>query len=218
LQDQQKFYTMEKTKTPVSIRIIYWLTEVSFWLVILSAAFVLAFNVLAFTPFFGNDLQLHVAFPVKFNVLDKGVLELHGKDLQVELVEASSKIHFINTPMYIARIFGTAMLLAMGFLIYIAFLFRSFIVNVKKNRVFEPSNIAYLRNISYGLFGLWLFAVIYTRIFHRIVLHSISFEQVELLEDHRRFAGLLLLSLFIWVLSHVFLVGAKMKEEQDLTI
>lgn len=205
-------------KTPLSILIIYWLTEIAFVLVILSGVFVLVFNILLLTPFFGDDLQLHVQLPLKFNVLETGTLSAHGSDVKVELVEASSKIHFVNTPMYVARIFGSAMLMAFLFIGYISFMFRRFIVNVKKNRVFEVSNIEYLRNISYGLFGLWLFTIVYSRIVHGYFFQGIEFEHVEVMKEYRNYVGILMLSLFIWVLSHVFLVGAKLKEDQDLTI
>ena len=209
---------MKKQKSPLSIRIIYWLTQVGFYLTILTGVFVIAINVLFFTSFFGNDLQLHVQFPAKFSILEKGTLELGNGQVDVELVEATSKIHFINTPMYIARWFGSAVLLAYGFMLYMILMFRKFILNIRKNMFFELENIEYLRNIAYGLFGLWVFALVYSRILVKSLANSLRFEHVVMLEDYNNFIGILMLALFLWVLSHVFSVGARLKEEQDLTI
>jgi hypothetical protein len=209
---------MKRIKPPRSIRIIYWLTEAAFGLTILAGILVLAFNILVFTSFFGDDLQLHVELPIKFNVMEKGSMKLQGGMVEVELVEATSRIHFIDTPMYVARIFGSAMLIAFGFIGYLMYLFRRFMVNVKKNRVFDLDNMEYLRNIAYGLLGLWLYIVIYSRIVHHYFLGALSFKHVEVSQDYRNFAGILLLALFMWVLSHVFMVGVRMREEQELTI
>ena len=209
---------MKSKKPPLSIRVIYWLTEVAFVLTLLSGVAILVFNILVFTPFFGDDLQLHVELPVKFNVAETGTMRIPGGDVDVELVGATSRIHFIDTPMYVARIFGSAMLIAFWFIVYLVYLFRRFIVNVRKNKVFDPDNMEYLRNIAYGLFGLWLYAVVYSRIVHHFFLGTITFQHVEMLHDYRNFVGILVLALFIWVLSHVFMVGSRMQEEQELTV
>jgi hypothetical protein len=209
---------MKKPKSPLSIRIIYWITQVAFYLTILTGVFILAINVLFFTPFFGNDLQLHVQFPAKFSILEQGTLDWGNRHVDVELVEATSKIHFINTPMYIARWFGTAMLFAYGFMLFLVIMFRKFIFNIRKNMFFETENIEYLRYISYGLFGFWIFALVYGRILGNYLANSLHFEQVVMLQDYNNFIGILMLALFLWVLSHIFTVGARLKEEQDLTI
>jgi hypothetical protein len=202
----------------MSIRIIYWLTEAAFALTILAGVVILIFNILVFTSFFGDDLQLHVELPIKFNVKEEGTMRIPGGLVDIELVEATSKIHFIDTPMYIARIFGSAMLIAFFFLGYLMYLFRKFIVNVKKNRVFDQENMEYLRSMAYGLFGLWLYIVIYSRVVHHFFLGALTIEDVEVLNEYRNYAGVLFLALFMWVLSHVFMVGARMREEQELTI
>ena len=209
---------MKQSKTPLSINIIYWLTNLVFGLIILIGLAVLVFNVLVYTHFFGDDLQLHVQLPVKVNFLEKGTLYLNNTCVKVELVEASSKIHFFNTPLFIARKFGTAFLMAFGFIFYLFFTFWKFIGNVKKNRIFESSNIELLRNIAYGLFAFWGFCIVYSRVVYHFIASSLTIPNVEVLEDYRNFAGILMLALFTWVLSHIFLVGVKMKEEQDLTV
>ena len=120
---------MKNRKIPLSINLIYWITHIVYGLIILIGGAALIFNIVLYTSFFGDDLQLHVQFPVKVNILEEGSLTINKTNINVELVEATSKIHFINTPLPLARKFGTAMLFAFSFLFYLFFNFRKFIVN-----------------------------------------------------------------------------------------
>ena len=209
---------MSIQKTPLSITIIYWMTNIIFGLIALVGLAVIVFNILLYTDFFGNDLQLHTRLPVKMNILETGNLYLFNQNIQVELVDATSQIHFFNTPLFIARWFGTAMLMVGAIFFYLMFTFRKFIANVKAFRIFDIQNIQLLKNIAYALLLLWIFSIIYMRIMASIIVRNLEFKHVEFIEDYPNFGGLLLLSLFIWVLSHVLITGARLKEEQDLTI
>ncbi len=205
-------------KTPLSIKVIYWFTEIIFWLVVIVFGGILVFNVVLFTDFFGNDLQLHTRFPVKMNILEKGDLFLNGEVIKTEMVGATSQIHFINTPLYLARWFGSAMLLAGGFIFYLMFIFRKFIINVKKGKVFKIENIELLKNMAWAILGLWVFIIVYMRLLYHFIARNLEFNHIEFTNEFPNFAGLLLLALFLWVLSHVFVQGVNMKEEQELTI
>ena len=209
---------MKTSKTPLSIKVIYWITQIIFGLLLIVGGGVIVFNIMLFTDFFGNDLQLHVQFPVKVNILEEGNLFLSGQNIKIELVEGITKIHFFNTPMFLARWFGSAMLIAMGIIIYLIFTFRKFIINVKQHTIFVIDNIQYLKNIAYGLFTLWLFAIVYMRIIYSVIGSRVEFNYVEIIQDYPKFSGLLLLSLFIWVLSHIFMTGLRLQEEKDLTV
>lgn len=209
---------MKKTKSPLSIRVIYWIANIILGLLFLVGLAVVAFNVLLFTSFFGDDLQLHVQLPIKVNFLEQGDLFIRNTAIKVELVNATSQIHFFNTPLFIARIFGSAMLIAYGFITYLVFTFRQFVTNVKNNKLFESSNIELLRNIAYGLLIFWIFSIVYSRFVYHYIAKSMVFQQVEVTGDYSNFPGLLLLALFMWVLSHIFLVGVRLREEHDLTI
>ena len=102
---------MKTRRSPLSIRIIYWISNGSIGLLSLVFVAALVFNVLLYTNFFGNNMQLHVQFPVKIDLLETGILSIGGQDVKIEFVEASSKIHFFNTPSFIARKAGFAILI-----------------------------------------------------------------------------------------------------------
>jgi hypothetical protein len=209
---------MEKKKTPLSFNVIYWIMNVIMGLFILLCIAFIAFYVLLYTDFFGNDLQLHVRLPVKVSFLETGILPLAGTDIKVELVEATSKIHFFNTPMFLAKSFSHILfgVLCIGF--FLLWTFRQFVANVRKGRIFTVSNISLLKRISYALLLFWLFTIVYTRSIYYYIAAPLKFENVEILHEFNNYPGILLAALFIWVLSHIFIRGLKLREEQDLTI
>lgn len=209
---------MKKNKNPLSIKLIYWVTNIIYGLIIVIGGGVLVFNVLVYTSFFGDNLQLHVQFPVKINVLEEGSLQINNTLIKVEMVEATSKIHFKNTPLFVARLYGSAMLMAFLFLLFLFHTFRKFIKNVYNGHIFEYDNVELLRYLAYGLLAFWLFAIIYSRLAYGYLGGRLRFEHVEVLEDYRNFAGLLLLALFTWVLSHIFNRGVTLREDQELTV
>lgn len=209
---------MKIIKPPFSISVIYWFTQVIFILLLSIGVGALLFNILLYTDFFGDDLQLHTYLPAKVNFLEKGDLFLNGKHVEVELVEASTKIHFFNTPGFIAKKIGAALLVVVSMIIYLVFEFRKFIGNVKKGVIFTQTNIFSLKKIAYGLVALWLFSVVYFRIAYHYIATNLSFEQVVITDEIPYYSGILFLALFIWVLAHIFITGLKIKEEQDLTV
>lgn len=209
---------MRTSKTPLSIKIIYWLTQIIFGLFLLVSAAIVIFNIMLFTDFFGNDLQLHTRFPVKVNILEVGNLYLNNTNIKVELVEGVTQIHFFNTPMILARWIGTALLMVSLVALYAIFSFRKFIINVKNQLIFLEENIQHLKNIAYAILILWIFTIIYMRIMYQSIAKHVEFEHVEILNDFPNFAGLLMAALFIWVLSHIFMTGVKLQDEQNLTV
>ncbi len=209
---------METSKTPLSINIIYWVTQIIYGLFILGCIAVIVFNILLFTDFFGDDLQLHTRFPVKVNILEEGNLYLNDMNIKVELVEGIMQIHFFNTPMFLARWFGSAMIIAAGIFMYMVFSFRKFVINVKRGVIFVEENIQHLKNIAYALLVLWICMIVYVRAMNSVIGSRIEFKQVEISGDYPNFAGVLMLALFLWVLSHIFMTGVKLQDEQNLTV
>jgi len=209
---------MKTLKTPLSINIIYWLTQVIFGLFLLVCGAAVVFNIMLYTDFFGNDLQLHTRFPVKVNILEEGNLYLNNTNIKVELVEGITKIHFFNTPLFLARWIGTALMMAIFIILYAMFSFRKFIINVKKHLIFLEENIQHLKNMTYAILLLWIFTIVYMRIMYQAIAKHIEFKHVEIVDDFPNFAGLLMAALFIWVLSHIFMRGVKLQDEQNLAV
>lgn len=209
---------MNTDKKPLSIKIIYWLTQVVFWLFIAALILIVGLNVAIYSEVFGDSMQLHAAMPVEVSYTKKGTLEVFGVTQQVEFVEAFGKIHFIDTNPDFAKVFSSAALIVVIIGLYIFTMFRRFIGNVYRGFIFEEYNIQMLKKMSYGLVVLWLFDVIYKPIFYYLIVKNIEFEDLTFTENFDTNAIILLIALMLWVLSHIFMYGVKLRKEQELTV
>jgi len=209
---------MQTKKSPLSIRIIYWITN--FGLGMLSIIFIGAviFNLMINLNMFSNELDLAVELPVKVNFSEVGNLHLNNQDIDVQLLKATSRVQFTDTPSFISIKIGIALLIVLSFGIFLFWTFRKFIKNVKQGIVFTFDNIHLLKRLAYGVAGFWLFSIIYMQIMYYYIARKLEFENIEVTSEFSNFSGILFLSLFIWVLAHIFESGLKLKEENELTI
>lgn len=209
---------MVEGKTPLSFHVIYWIMNVLLVLSVLIFLMVIIVYGLLWTDFFGDDLQLRIDLPGKINYLEGGLLMIGEKYVNVELVDATAKVHFINTPAFLARYFVLILLGVLSLGIFMLWAFRQIIVNVRKGLIFIADNIIMLQRISYSLVAFWFIMVIYRRLAYYYVTSNIHMENVEIINDIDTYGGMLIAALFIWVLSHIFMYGLKLKQEQDLTV
>ena len=209
---------MKTIKAPLSIRLIYWFTNLTLGLLALVFLAVIAFNILLYTDFFGNDMQLHAQLPVKVDFLETGNLHLNDRDIKVELVAATTKIHFFNTPTFITKKVGIAMLIVIAGVSYLIWIFRLFIKNVKEGATFTIKNIKILKKLAYGLIALWIFTFIYMQIANYYIAEHLNFENIRITDEIPDYSGILFAALLLWVLAHIFETGLKLQQEKDLTI
>jgi hypothetical protein len=209
---------MKKHQAPFSIRLIYWFTNFMLGMLALVTVLVIMLNIMAATGRLGDGMELHTEFPARVDILEQGTLHIGGKDLKVELVEASAKIHIINTPAFITGKFGLALLVVIAITGFMFWTFRKFIVNVKEGKVFNMANIKLLKHLAYGLVAFWLLIIVYMRVAYHFLARQVSFEHVRVRDDIPEYGSLLLVALFIWVLAHIFRTGLELQEERDLTV
>lgn len=207
-----------KNKKPLSIRIIYWFTQVVFWLFMLVLVLAIGLNVAFLTELLGDNMQLHTGLPVEVNYTEKGSLDVFGQTQEVEFVEAIGKIHFINTNPDLAKWFGVAMLIIVIIGLYILVMFRRFIGNVYRGYIFEEFNIRMLKKMAYGLVAMWVFTIIYNPIYYYLIIKNVDFEHLEISSNYNINGYILIIALLLWVLSHIFLTGVKLQKEQELTV
>ena len=212
------FFIMKKNKSPLSIRILYWFTNVIFWLFTALCVAIIAFNISLYFGAFQENMQLHVKFPVNVDFLEKGTLHINDTDVDVEIVEASGSIHFFETPSFLTKRFFAAALPVFLISFFMFWMFKKFITDVKNEKIFDIGNIKRLKYIAYGLTAIWIYIVVYVRIVFYSLAKEVKFEFIKISDQQENFAGLLFLALFIWVLAHIFTVGLKLKEDSNLTI
>jgi hypothetical protein len=208
---------METTKKHLSIKIIYWITNVLFWILVVVAILGLVLAGAFMFKLF-DETQLHVGVPVAINVLEKGTLELNNSVSSIEFVEMYGKIHFIDTSPEIGQVYSFFILVALAFVFYIFYTFRKFITNVYHGVYFDLFNISLLKRISYALVGFWAFSVFYAYFQYYYLVKNLEFSTIEISGDVETNSYVLLSALFIWVLSHIFMKGCELQEENSYTI
>ncbi len=209
---------MEKTKRPLSIRIIYWITEVAFWMMTTAFSFMVIGCIIVLMGWKPPDLNLHVKAPFTYTIEHSGVIDSYKGDLPIRLVEQSGSLHFVDTPLFVARPFAGTIIIVMIIAFNLIWMFRSLIRNVYHGKYFDMKNINYLKYIAYWVLGLWLAMKIYFWIFYYIIEDRIIFEGITIHEQVNAHNYLLLISLFIWTLSHIFKKGLELEETQKLTV
>ncbi len=205
-------------KIPFSIRIIYILTSIVYYLTIVTSSIGMIFAIGLLFGFWGDNVQLHTQMPFEANIVETGTATYWGEEVQLEIVEASGKFHYIDTPPIVARTNAIPMLVIFPLLFFMVFLFHRFIRNVSEGKIFEARNFYLLRKLSYVLTGMWLFTVVYFQLLQRVVFSQVKFDGIELTASRGGFSGLIIAALFTWVLSHIFLKGLELQEENELTI
>lgn len=202
----------------LSIKILYWLTNIILGLLSLVIFGAILINILVHSDYYKGSLQLQVQLPIEVSFTETGVLHLNDQDIAVDLIEAYSKIHFNSTPAFISRKVAFFLLLVVSLLSYFLWVFRLFVKNVKNAIVFTRKNISHIKKMSYILLGFWILFIAYGRFTYYYIVNNMHFENIEFTSDYRNYTGILLAALLLWAIAHIFGVGLKLKQENELTI
>ncbi len=209
---------METRKRHLSISVIYWITNITFWIFVFAAILSVGLAVGLYFSLFGSDLNLHVGLPVGFDLLEQGKLQLLDRSIEVSFVEAYGKIQFSELPPLIGKIYGVFMLVVIAVFFYIFRLFRAFIQNVYRGEIFETTNFLLLQKIGYGVLILWGIMVVYSVLQYFLIAKHLAFESLVLSGSTEFHGGIVFIALFLLMLSQVFLHGARLQEDNQLTI
>lgn len=205
-------------KTPLSIRIVYWLTSFVFWLLIVLTTAVFVVNLIFLSDVFTQKIQLRAQMPVPIEVVEDGSLQLSNQDLTVRIEEAYGKLYFVDTPVFITKIVARILFVILLLTLFMTWRAKQFISNIKNGLVFERENILNLKQISYGLLGLWLATRVYVVMMYQFIVKHIEFDTIKIGTQIADYNELLISALLLWALAHVFIKGNEMKKEQELTI
>lgn len=205
-------------KAPLSIRIIYWLSQITYWLVLVLSGAILIVNLVFMTNVFDGDIQLRIHMPVPIEVIEEGSLNLQGMDQKVKIEEATGKLYLIDTPIFITRTAARILMVVILITFYMTHCFREFITNIKNGLLFENSNIKYLKRIAYGLLGLWLSTIIYSQIVYYYLVKHLEFDTIIISQQLNKHDYFIQAALLLWALAHIFAKGNEMQQDQELTI
>jgi len=209
---------MEIRKRHLSISVIYWLTNIAFWLFVFTAILGSALAICLFFNVFTDNMNLHAGLPVSFDLIEHGKLQLFNREIDVEFVEAYGKIKFSELVPFIGKIYGVFLILVIGIFFYIFKTFRTFIENVYHGAFFETSNFLLLRKIAYSIMVFWGIIVIYSALQNFIIAQHLAFDNLVLSGSIEVHGEVVFIALFLLMLSQIFLQGAKLQEDNQLTI
>jgi hypothetical protein len=209
---------MENKYKHFSIWLIFNLTQIAFWGLMVIVIIVVGISILQSLGLAFENLSLGIQLPNKFDVLEKGTLTLSSTTIDIRVTNASGNIQFENIPRAIS-IFLTLCITPILFgLLLSVWLFKSFLANVMEGQIFNPENIKTLKKVSYIILASWVYMKVVVMLFNIFITHQFIFKTLQFEYTSGSFGILLWLSLFIWVLSHIFEKGAEIDEENRLTI
>lgn len=208
---------MKTKRTPGSVKIIYWITQVLFWLFTAAALFAVLFTI-GMSLNLLKDFKLSMGLPVEMEVVETGEFTLGEQTLSVQLKEMIGKIEFKKPPILLQRLYGVFVLIILSITYYLFMTFRSFITQVYKGFYFERKNILLLKRISYGLIGIWIFIVFYAFFQYFFIVKRLNFESMIVQGKIETYPSILVFALIVWVLSHIFQKGVELQNENELTI
>ncbi|MEA3478025.1 MAG: DUF2975 domain-containing protein [Bacteroidota bacterium] len=209
---------MENVKKPLSIKIIYWVTEVIFWLMTTVSAFMIIGCLIVIMGFKPPDLNLHVKAPFTFNLDGQGSIDTYKGDIPIKLVEQSGQLHFVDTQLFIARPVAGSIIVIMIIAFNLFWMLRNLMRNVYRGKYFDMKNIKYIKYIAYWILGLWLAMKIYFWIFYKLIEDHVCFDGITIQGQVQTHNYILLIALSIWTLSHIFKKGLDLEETQKLTV
>ena len=169
-----------------------------------------------------NDVGLlGRTLPVNIKILETGQLHHGNKNFTLKLKTTTENIEVVNPPRFITKKSVLVNLLIFLISLYLIWIFRKFVKNVKNGETFSIKNILLLKRIAYVLVGSWFVNTIYAQFLYFYITGHVKFTQIHILSTgflYNLNIDLLWQALIIWVLAHIFITGLKLKQEKDLTI
>ena len=214
---------MKKIKS-TSLTVISLLTNITYFLTLLGLVLVLALNILAYTdvlyPEGDSESGVSINIPLSVELKEVGVYKTNTGLSELNLSTDDSKLTFKNPPKKVIRISSLFLLISLGVTFYLIYLFRKFIINVKNNNVFVSENSSIFKKLGIGIFVLWGIKILSSFVVSLLVTSNVKFESADV---SSKFVinfdfTLIIFSLFLIVLSHIFSQGIRLQEEKDLTI
>ena len=205
-------------KSPLSIRILYWLTNIIFWLMILIATVVFVANLIFLTDLNEINFQLRIQMPVPIEVVESGTMYLDDGEHAVRIEDAYGKLHLVDTPFFITKIIARILFVVLMLGLFMTWRFKQLVTNLKTGLFFVKENVLGIKQIAYGLLALWITTRIYMEVLNHAIVKHLDFESIIIGNQPADFDFMIQLALGLWVMAHVFGKGIELRDYKDLTI
>jgi len=205
-------------KSPLSIRILYWLSNIVFWLMILIAIIVFIANLIFLTDVNEVNFQLRIQMPVPIEVVENGTMYLEDGAHPVRIEQAYGKLYLVDTPFFITKIIARILFVVLMLGLFMAWRFKQLVTNLKNGLFFVKENVLGIKQIAYGLLALWISTRVYMEILTHSLVKHLKFDSIIIGTQAADFDYMVQAALVLWVMAHVFGKGIELKDYKDLTI
>jgi hypothetical protein len=212
---------MNKEKSSTSIRVIYWIMRIGYFLGLAGGVILLGFLIALLSGMDMESVNFQITLPAKMTLVETGFLNSGGQVVPVRLNDMTGSLQFeqfSEAPIKVKLAFVFATLIIYGALLVILQKMMVFIRNIYQHRFFDAQNQKSLLVISYTLIIVWIVVKISGTIMFFVVEESLVLNSVELTSPNAGGLSLLFTGLLTYVLAKVFAEGRRMEEENRLTV
>ena len=218
-----------KTDSPMSIKLMYQISKSACFLTIIFASIISltlltgAFSIdLPVTSYLNSETSTVEAVLRNQRMTNEDTYSNNKKDQALNLKEKIYYKHAIlkQLPPVKKTIIVISSLYILYALTLCVFYFKKFMNKINDGHYFNRDTIKNIRHISYLLFSVWLI-----KLLSSTLLNFISFDLIHMnpmsefhIANNFPSMAILLSAMIFWILSHVFLHGVRLEEENELTI
>ena len=218
-----------KTDSPMSIKLMYQISKLACFFTIIFASIISltlltgAFSIdLPVTSYLNSETSTVEAVLRNQRMTNEDTYSNNKKDQALNLKEKIYYKHAIlkQLPPVKKTIIVISSLYILYALTLCVFYFKKFMKKINDGHYFNRDTIKNIRHISYLLFSVWLI-----KLLSSTLLNFISFDLIHMnpmsefhIANNFPSMAILLSAMIFWILSHVFLHGVRLEEENELTI
>ena len=207
-----------RSTVPLSIRIIFWITEVIYFLSVLlalGALVVLIWSRFAEIP---DSFNLVIQSPFVYELEETGSMVMNGVEYPLTLTKINGRIGFPNTPPQIVQWTLISVWIVCTLLFMTVRSIRLFIREIRKGHYFDSKNVGRLKHVALWVLSIWLFTRIYMYSLSEFLPDSLQLPGLQRIAMYDPGSNEIFIVLFLWVLSHIFQKGMELQQDNELTV
>lgn len=212
---------MKKEKSSTSIRVIYWLTRIGYYLGLAGGVILLGFLIALLSGMEMGSVNFQITLPAKMTLIETGFLNSGGQVVPVRLNDMTGSLQFdqfSSAPLKVKLAFVFATLFIYGAFLVILQKTMVFIRNIYQHRFFSEQNQKSLLIISYTLVIVWAVVKISGTVMFFVMKGALVLNSVDLTSPNTGGLTLLFTGLLTYVLAKIFAEGRRIEEENRLTV
>jgi hypothetical protein len=218
-----------KTDSPMSIKLMYQISKLACFLTIIFASII---SLTLLTGAFSIDLPVTSYLNSETSTVEEVLrnqrmtnVDTYSNNKKDQALNLKEKIYYKHAILkQLPPVKKTIIVISSLYILYAltlcVFYFKKFMKKINDGHYFNRDTIKNIRHISYLLFSVWLI-----KLLSSTLLNFISFDLIHMnpmsefhIANNFPSMAILLSAMIFWILSHVFLHGVRLEEENELTI